>query len=109
MTIRDILNPRNLMILLCAAAVVMIGFKGMHIKEKIDAVKEADWLYAAHELVEAEEAYRHARNNRSIRYEEDKLAERLRELAPITEMKRQLNEVMSEADEAAASLRFDAF
>ncbi|WCF06384.1 hypothetical protein NDS46_18735 [Paenibacillus thiaminolyticus] len=109
MTIRDILNPRNLMILLCAAAVVMIGFKGMHIKEKIDAVKEADRLYAAHELVEAEEAYRHARNNRSIRYEEDKLAERLRELAPITEMKRQLNEVMSEADEAAASLRFDAF
>lgn len=109
MTIRDVINPRNLLILLCAAAVVMIGFKGMHIIEKIDAVKEADRLYAAHDLVAAEEAYREARNNRSIRYEEDKLAERLRELAPITEMKRQLNEVMSEADAAAASLRFDAF
>ncbi|WP_147385178.1 hypothetical protein [Paenibacillus thiaminolyticus] len=109
MTIRDVLNPWNLMILLCASAVVMIGFKGIQMKEKIDAVKEADRLYAAHELVEAEEAYRLARNNRSIRYEEDKLAERLRELAPITEMNQQLNEVMSEADEAAASLRFDSF
>ncbi|MFD3273252.1 hypothetical protein ACE3MS_24470 [Paenibacillus dendritiformis] len=109
MTIRDVLNPRNVVILLCAAAVVMIGFKGIHMKEKIDAVKEADRLYAAHDLVAAEEAYRQARNNRSIRYEEDKVAERLRELAPITEMKRQLDEVMSEADDAAASLRFDAF
>lgn len=109
MTIRDVLNPRNLMILLCAAAVVMIGFKGIHIKEKMDAVKQADRLYAAHDLVAAEEAYSQARNNRSIRYEEDKLAERLRELAPITDMKSQLNEVMSEADGVAASLRFDAF
>lgn len=109
MTIRDVLNPRNLMILLCAAAVVMIGFKGIHMKEKIDAVKEADRLYAAHDLVAAEEAYRQARNNRSIRYEEDKVAERLRELAPITEMKRQLDEVMREADAAAASLRFETF
>ncbi|MDU5145620.1 MAG: hypothetical protein E6230_25945 [Paenibacillus dendritiformis] len=109
MTIRDVLNPRNLMILLCAVAVVMIGFKGIHIIEKIDAVKEADRLYAAHDLVAAEEAYRQAQDNRSIRYEEDKLAERLRELVPITGMKRQLNEVMSEADAAAASFRFEAF
>ncbi|UNK19521.1 hypothetical protein MNQ98_05680 [Paenibacillus sp. N3/727] len=109
MTIREVLNPRNFMILLCAATVVIIGIKGAHIAEKIDTIKEADRLYAANDLVAAEEAYRQAHNNRWILYEEDKLAERLHKLAPITAMKRKLDKILSDTDAAAADLQFETF
>ncbi|OBY76809.1 hypothetical protein BBG47_25080 [Paenibacillus sp. KS1] len=39
MTIRDVLNPLNMMILLCTAAVVMIGFKGI---QMLASVRAAD-------------------------------------------------------------------
>lgn len=39
MTIRDVLNPLNMMILLCTAAVVMIGLKGI---QMLASVRAAD-------------------------------------------------------------------
>lgn len=39
MTIRDVLNPLNMMILLCTAAVVMIGLKGI---QMLASVRVAD-------------------------------------------------------------------
>lgn len=100
MTIIRAITPRNVMIFLCVAILVLIGIKGVYIIFKINDVAEADRLWANKQLVEAESYYTKALNNRWIRYQEDKISERLRELKPITEMKQTLSNLNEELQTA---------
>lgn len=109
MTLLRAINPRNLLLIMCLIVSVMIGIKAVQIYNKISAYHEAEQLYAAEKLVEAEDRYQQAFGNRWIHYHEEIISDRLQELAPITEMKQQLAEVRSEADQAVRQVDFDGF
>lgn len=109
MTFLRTLNPRNLLIILCAVALVLIGIKGINISRKINAYNQAEQLYAAEKLVEAEEMYQKAFHNRWFHYYEAETSARLEELAPITTMKQQLVEIQREAANALRQYDFDSF
>ncbi|WP_314589373.1 hypothetical protein [Paenibacillus terrigena] len=109
MTIIRALTPRNVMIFLCAVVLVLIGVKGVFIIIKINNVSEADRLWSNKLLVEAETSYTKAKNNRWIRYQEDKIAARLQELAPITEMKQTLAMLSTEVQQVEKSNDFGRF
>ncbi|MBB3130002.1 hypothetical protein FHS19_004707 [Paenibacillus rhizosphaerae] len=106
MTMKNALTLRNLYILLCAAVVVLIGVKGYDINRKIDWVAQADQYYDRKDLISAEEWYQKAAANRSIRYKEDLIASRLKELEPITSMKQSLSRLDRRAETAAGNRDF---
>ncbi|OME89255.1 MULTISPECIES: hypothetical protein [Paenibacillus] len=91
MTMRNTLTLRNLYLFLCIVLLLLIGYKGIHIYQKIESMAQAELLYAQKKLVQAEEWYQKARNNRSLLYKEELLASRLQELEPITSMKQSLS------------------
>ncbi|WP_339268283.1 hypothetical protein NYE54_30270 [Paenibacillus sp. FSL K6-1330] len=91
MTMRNTLTLRNLYLFLCIVLLLLIGYKGIHIYQKIESMAQAELLYAQKKLVQAEEWYQKARNNRSLLYKEKLLASRLQELEPITSMKQSLS------------------
>lgn len=109
MTFLRALNPRNLLMILCIIVLVLIGVKGFNISRKISAYNQAEQLYAAEKLVEAEDMYQQAFHNHWIHYHEDIISARLQELAPITAMKQQLAEVQTEAAIAVSRFDFDGF
>jgi hypothetical protein len=84
MTIKRALTLRNIMIILCIFMLLLLGQKALGIEDKIQTVREAERLYAAGELIAAENQYRLAAANTAILYKEDQIAARLKELAPIT-------------------------
>ncbi|KAI7259390.1 hypothetical protein KC345_g10326 [Hortaea werneckii] len=65
--------------------------KVLGIDDKIQAVREAGRLYAAGDLIAAENQYRLAAANTAIMYKEDLIAARLQELAPITAIRSSLS------------------
>ncbi|WP_187355152.1 hypothetical protein ['Paenibacillus yunnanensis' Narsing Rao et al. 2020] len=69
---------------MCILMLLLLGRKGLRIGDKIGDVKEADRLYAAGDLIAAEELYRRAAENPAIRYHEEEISSRLQELDPIT-------------------------
>ncbi len=91
MTMKNTLTLRNLYLFLCIVLLLLIGYKGVHIYQKIESMAQAELLYAQQKLVQAEEWYQKARNNRSLLYKEELLASRLQELEPITSMKQSLS------------------
>ncbi|MGG4105062.1 hypothetical protein AAXB25_14135 [Paenibacillus lautus] len=91
MTMRNTLTLRNLYLFLSIVLLLLIGYKGIHIYQKIESMAQAELLYAQKKLVQAEEWYQKARNNRSLLYKEELLASRLQELEPITSMKQSLS------------------
>ncbi|MFE0556221.1 hypothetical protein ACFW1P_09900 [Paenibacillus sp. NPDC058910] len=91
MTMRNTLTLRNLYLFLCIVLLLLIGYKGIHIYQKIESMAQAELLYAQKKLVQAEDWYQKARNNRSLLYKEELLASRLQELEPITSMKQSLS------------------
>lgn len=97
MTIKKIITLHNLLILLCAIVIVLIGYKGYQVQQKISWIAEADRLYAENKLVEAEALYTKAQNNKFLDYKEQEVAARLAELAPITT----INSKLSSLDQAA--------
>lgn len=109
MTVVRALTPRNLLILLCTVALVLVGIKGIYIVRKINAVNQANAFYANKQLVEAEEWYAQAINNRWLHYKEDLLQSRQQELAPITNMKLQLIEISRMIHDAVVDEAFDPF
>lgn len=58
------------MIILCICMLVLLGQKVFLIADKIQITKEADRLYAAGDLINAENQYRQAAANYSIDYQE---------------------------------------
>lgn len=97
MTIKKIITLHNLLILSCAIVIVLIGYKGYQVQQKISWITEADRLYAENKLVEAEALYTKAQNNKFLDYKELEVAARLDELAPITT----INSKLSSLDQAA--------
>lgn len=91
MTIKRALTLRNFMIILCIFMLVLLGQKVLGIEDKIQAVREAGRLYAAGDLIAAENQYRLAAANTAIQYKEDLITERLQELAPITAIRSSLS------------------
>lgn len=108
-TIRNFLTLRNLLALLCAAALVAVVVKGFRIEDKIRQVHTADAYYAKHERLSAEAAYANALANTVIRYREDHVRERLAELAPLTRMREELLKSKSELLAALENQDFEAY
>ncbi|MET3852021.1 hypothetical protein [Paenibacillus sp. OAE614] len=107
MTMKNALTLRNLYILLCAAVLVLIGVKGYDMNRKIDWVATAGQYYVRKDLINAEKWYQKASANRSIRYKEDLIASRLKELEPITSMRQSLSRLDQRAETAARNRDFD--
>ncbi|OWR31162.1 hypothetical protein CDO73_08480 [Saccharibacillus sp. O23] len=108
-TIRNFLTLRNLLALLCAAALIAVIVKGFRIEDKIRQVDTADAYYANHERLSAEAAYANALANTVIRYREDHVRERLAQLAPLTRMREELLKSKSELLAALENQDFDAY
>lgn len=68
MTFKQLITLRNFMIILCICMLVLLGQKVFLIADKIQITKEADRLYAAGDLINAEDQYRQAAANYSIDY-----------------------------------------
>lgn len=93
MTIIRAFTLRNIMIILCIFMLVLLGQKALGIHNKIQDVREAGRLYAAGELIAAENRYRLAADNTAIQYKEEEIASRLAELAPVTEIRSSLHRI----------------
>lgn len=100
MTVKRWFTLQNLLILLCLMTVPLLVYKGIGIAQKLEAVKTAERLFQQKQLVEAEEWYRRAQNNRTILYKEELISSRLQKLAPITAMKNDLGEIADQASRA---------
>ncbi|MGN7359646.1 hypothetical protein ACTHPF_19600 [Paenibacillus sp. SAF-054] len=109
MTIKRTLTLRNLLILLCIAILVLIVLKGVDINRKMAWVDEAGRYYDQKDLLRAEEWYQKAAGNTSIHYKEKQIAERLRELAPITMMKQTLGQLDQRAERTGSGQDFTGF
>jgi len=103
MTIKSLVNPRNIMIILCIFMLVLLGEKSFRIADKIKAVHEAGRLYEAGDLIGAEEQYRQAAANSSIRYLDKEIADRMEKLAPITTIRNTLATLVLSSREQAAT------
>ncbi|WP_410513626.1 hypothetical protein PaeBR_04115 [Paenibacillus sp. BR2-3] len=103
MTFKQLINPRNFMIILCILAFILLGQKAFLISDKIKAVQEGDRLYAAGDLVAAEKQYREAAANSSIDYKEEEISARLEKLAPITTIRNSLATLALSSREQAAT------
>jgi hypothetical protein len=88
---------------------VLLGQKVFLIADKIQMTKEADHLYAAGDLIRAENQYRLAAANHSILYMEERVAKRLAELSPVTAIRQGLNSLVSSAKAQAATKDFTGF
>lgn len=107
MTIKKIITLQNLLILLCSIVIVLIGYKGYQIQQKISWIAEADHLYAENKLVEAEALYTRAQNNKFLDYKEKEVAARLQELAPITTINSKLSSLNHAAQRATSKNDYD--
>ncbi|WP_195573738.1 hypothetical protein [Paenibacillus sp. 1001270B_150601_E10] len=109
MTFIRIINLRNILLGLCLILLVLIGFKGYYIAEKIEGYKKAEQFYADKQWIEAEEWYEKINRNRWIHYREQDIANRLQELAPIREIRETLDRIQREAKRAAEQLDFASY
>ncbi|MCJ8012054.1 hypothetical protein MUG84_09895 [Paenibacillus sp. KQZ6P-2] len=109
MTIRHALSLRNFLVLFCIAMLVLIGLKGVDINRKMAWVDEAERYYNQNDLIRAEEWYQKAAHNKSIHYKEDLIAERLRELEPITLMKQSLSQLDERVERTGSGQDFTGF
>ncbi|MGG4346271.1 hypothetical protein [Paenibacillus lautus] len=109
MTMKNTLTLRNLYLFLCIVLLLLIGYKGFHIYQKIESMAQAELLYAQKKIVQAEEWYQKARNNRSLLYKEELLASRLQELEPITSMKQSLSSLDHRLSQVGEAGDFSGF
>lgn len=109
MTIKQALSLRNIMIILCILMLVLLGQKGIRLHSKIGAVREAGRLYAAGDLVAAENQYRLAQANASFHYKEAEIAARLQELAPITAIRSGLGLLKLKIEDQLITKDFSGF
>lgn len=100
MTFKKWITLHHLLIFLCILTIPFLVQKGIGITWKLNAIHTAERLFQENDLVEAEDWYRKAQSNRSIRYKEDLISSRLEELTPITAMKRDLENIAQQASRA---------
>ncbi|MBW4082356.1 hypothetical protein [Paenibacillus sp. S150] len=109
MTIKEFLTLRNIMTILCILMLVLLGQKGFRLHSKIETVREAGRLYAAGDLVAAEDQYRQAAANSSMPYKEELIAARLAELAPVTTIRNGLNTLALTIEDQLTVKDFNGF
>ncbi|MNC13767.1 hypothetical protein D3C75_615210 [compost metagenome] len=97
------------MIILCILMLILLGQKGLRLHSKLETVREAERLYAAGDLVAAENQYRLAQANSSIHYKEGQIAARLQELAPITAIRSGLGLLKLKIEDQLAAKDFGGF
>ncbi|MGZ7443989.1 hypothetical protein [Paenibacillus sp. TH7-28] len=100
MTVKRWITLHHLLILLCLMMIPLLIHKGIGISQKLAAIQTAERLFQERQLVEAEDWYQKAQVNRSIRYKEELISSRLKELAPITAMKNDLGNIADQASRA---------
>ncbi|KFN11552.1 hypothetical protein [Paenibacillus macerans] len=107
MTVRRWFTLHYLLMLLCLLTMPLLVHKGIGIFQKLAAIQTAERLYHGKQLIEAEDWYRKARINRSIRYKEELISSRLEELAPISSMKEDLANISEQASRADSKRDFE--
>lgn len=107
MTFKKWITLHHLLICLCILTIPLLVYKGIGISQKLNAIHTAERLFEGEDLVEAEDWYRKAQSNRSIRYEEELISSRLEQLAPISAMKRDLEDIASQASMADSEHDFE--
>ncbi|MNW35141.1 hypothetical protein D3C74_121310 [compost metagenome] len=100
MTFKKWITLHHLLIFLCILTIPLLVHKGLGISQKLAAIQTAERLFQDKLLIEAEDWYQKARSNRTILYKEELISSRLEELAPITAMKRDLEDISSQASSA---------
>lgn len=109
MTLKQAISLRNILIIVCIFLIVLLGRKAFRIEDKIKAVREGDRLYAAGDLIAAENQYRKAADNPAILYKEDQLEARLKELSPITAIGSRLKTLVLTASQQLDTKDFAGF
>lgn len=109
MTWIRMINPRNLLIVLCIFVLVLIGFKGYYIVQKIEDYEKAEQHYAKKQWIEALGWYEKVKRNGWIHYREDEVAMRLAKLAPIQEIKVTFERIQQQAADAVDDLDFPRY
>ncbi|HEY4390507.1 MAG TPA: hypothetical protein VGN02_04090, partial [Paenibacillus sp.] len=107
MTLKKWLTLHHLLIFLCIMTIPLLVYKGIGISQKLNAVQTAERLFHEKLFVEAVDWYQKAQSNRTIRYKEELISSRLEELAPITAMKRDLENIADQASRANREQDFD--
>lgn len=109
MTFKQAISLRNIMIILCTVMLVLLGQKVLRLDGKMEAVREAERLYAAGDLIAAEKQFRLAAANSSIMYKEELIASRLQELAPITTIRSRLDTLVLMIEDQLTTKNFTGF
>ncbi|MGG6309454.1 hypothetical protein [Paenibacillus macerans] len=107
MTVKRWITLHHLLILLCLVTIPLLVYKGIGISQKLTAIETAERLFQEKRLVEAEDWYRKAQMNRSIRYKEELISSRLEELAPISAIKGDLGDIADQASRADSEHDFE--
>jgi len=107
MTLKRWLTLHHLLIFLCIMTIPLLVYKGIGISQKLNALQTAERLFHEKLFVEAVDWYQKAQSNRTIRYKEELISSRLEELAPITAMKRDLENIADQASRANREQDFD--
>ncbi|NGZ78027.1 hypothetical protein [Saccharibacillus alkalitolerans] len=107
--IRGVLILRNLLAVLCAAALIAVTVKAVRIEAKIGQVRQADAYYEQRRLIPAEAAYAAALSDTVVRYREGHIRERLAGLVPVTRLREELLKTKSEMLTASENGDFEAF
>ncbi|UQZ34987.1 hypothetical protein C2I18_16535 [Paenibacillus sp. PK3_47] len=109
MTFKQAITLRNIMIILCIFMVVLLGRKAFRIDDKITMVQEAERLYAAGDLIAAENQFRQADSNSAILYKEELVDARLAELAPISAIRSGLRTLVLKVTDQLVTRDFSGF
>ncbi len=109
MTFKQAISLRNIMIILCICMLVLLGLKALRIGDKIREVQDAERLYAAGDLIAAENLYRQAADNPAIHYKEEQIASRLEELTPISAIRSGLNTLVKKVTDQLVTRDFAEF
>lgn len=107
MTFKKWITLHHLLIFSCVLTIPLLVYKGIGISQKLTAIHTAERLFEEKDLVEAEDWYRKAQSNRSIRYKEELISSRLEQLAPISAMKRELEDIAHQASNADSEHDFE--
>lgn len=107
MTLIKRITLHHLLIILCIMTIPFLIHKGIGISQKLHSIQLAEHYYQDKLLIEAEDWYQKAHSNRAILYKQELISSRLEELAPITAMKNDLEDVAYQASRADRERDFD--
>lgn len=78
---------RNMAIVICCIALVLVGYKFVRVADKINSYDKGAAYLENNDLLSAEESFMRSSKNQWIRYKEDEIQGNLVKLQPVTSMK----------------------